>query len=161
MSETNREISMALQRIWMPQTSKSGSKRSLKTLIFHTGSKIQPPTTEKPLKNFCRGKTRQSHFMDMLSCTHMTTFEQKLKKLRKTIDGIDNKLIVLIEKRLKIAKNIQELKRKNGKHTTDKTRETEILRKIEKKLQNSPAAAITTRIYKECFRFAKNNLPKD
>lgn len=93
----------------------------------------------------------------MLSCTHMTTFEQKLKKLRETIDNTDDKLIVLIEKRLKIAKNIQELKRKNGKHTTDKTRETEILRKIEKKLKNNPAAAIITRIYKECFRFAKND----
>lgn len=88
----------------------------------------------------------------------MTTFEQKLKTIRAEIDRMDDKLIALIAKRLETAKKIQKMKREEGKNMTDKTREAEIMRKIENRLKGDPdAAKIVALIYRECFEFIKNH----
>ena len=90
----------------------------------------------------------------------MKALAQKLQDLRSTIDQIDDKLIDLISQRVEISEQIQQLKQKTGQKRTDKKRENEILRKIEKKSKNSRAATIITLIYKECFKYAKQQITK-
>lgn len=53
--------------------------------------------------------------------------EQELKKLRKEIDAIDAEIILLMEKRVDIAKEIGALKKKGGLPVSDPEREKEVL----------------------------------
>lgn len=60
---------------------------------------------------------------------------EKLLKLRKKIDQIDQKLSQLLEKRLAIIEAIREIKKADKKPIIDKSREKEILDKVQTKYQ--------------------------
>jgi chorismate mutase/prephenate dehydratase len=55
---------------------------------------------------------------------------QKLKKKRKEIDLIDQKLLTLLNQRLRIAQEIGKIKKEMGKKIYDPEREKEILEKL-------------------------------
>lgn len=75
----------------------------------------------------------------------MTTLDD----LRSRIDRIDSKLLELISKRLKLAKEIGMLKIQSRKQIQDKNREKEILKKIILKAAHLGLdGKITTKIWK-------------
>lgn len=55
---------------------------------------------------------------------------QTIDKLREKIDGIDNKLLKLLDSRFEICQKIGELKAQSGKNVTDSGRESFIYYKI-------------------------------
>ncbi|MDM7202744.1 MAG: chorismate mutase [Thermodesulfobacteriaceae bacterium] len=56
--------------------------------------------------------------------------EKKLSELRKEIDRIDEELILLLKKRLQIAKEIGKIKESKGVQTFDLGREKEVIKRI-------------------------------
>ena len=73
---------------------------------------------EKGLKNEKRGSIRSF---------------QKLKKKRKEIDLIDQKLLTLLNQRLRIALEIGKIKKEMGKKIYDPEREKEVLERLKSK----------------------------
>lgn len=55
-----------------------------------------------------------------------------IKKLRNEIDKADEKIILLLGKRMELSKKIGELKKKSGEKIVDNAREKEIFEKIRK-----------------------------
>jgi monofunctional chorismate mutase len=53
-----------------------------------------------------------------------------LENIRKEIDEVDNQLAELINKRMKIVKNIAEYKKQSGMKITDSKRENEIFARV-------------------------------
>jgi chorismate mutase len=51
----------------------------------------------------------------------------KLQSSRKEIDSIDKRIILLLSKRVKIAKKLKNIKKKNKMAITDKVREKEVI----------------------------------
>jgi len=58
---------------------------------------------------------------------------QKLKKKRKEIDLIDQKLSTLLNRRLRMAQKIGKIKKEMGKKIYDPKRESEVLEKLERR----------------------------
>jgi len=56
-----------------------------------------------------------------------------IDELRREIDGIDDALLVLFERRMEIAKEIGQYKQKNGLPIQNSEREREILRRLSEK----------------------------
>ena len=54
----------------------------------------------------------------------------QLKKQRRNIDGIDEKILDLINQRLLLAKEIGEIKAQNGNAVVDSSREHKILKRL-------------------------------
>lgn len=61
----------------------------------------------------------------------------ELKKIRKKIDQIDEKIAALLEKREQAVILIKKLKKNAGLSKVDKARETEILQKFDSKYQKA------------------------
>ena len=59
---------------------------------------------------------------------------RKLKEKRRSIDLLDQKLLMLLNQRLRVALEIGKIKRRIGKKAYDPTREKEVLEKL--KLKN-------------------------
>lgn len=55
---------------------------------------------------------------------------EQIDKLRNRIDGIDRKILKLIEKRVDLAKNIGRIKKKNGLKISDSEREREVIENV-------------------------------
>ena len=73
---------------------------------------------------------------------------KKLKKLRKSLDKLDNSFIILIKKRTALVKQVLKLK-ETKKQIVDKKRIKFILNQIRKKsLKNKIDPKITNRIWK-------------
>jgi chorismate mutase len=60
-------------------------------------------------------------------------FSQKLKTKRKVLDLIDQKLLTLLNQRLRIALEIGKIKKEMGKKIYDPVREKEILDRLKRK----------------------------
>ena len=74
--------------------------------------------------------------------------KKKIKKLRKSLDKLDNSLIKLIKKRTSIVKQILKLK-KSKSQIVDKKRIKFILNQVKKKsIKNKIDPRITNRIWK-------------
>ena len=74
--------------------------------------------------------------------------KKKIKKLRKSLDKLDNSLIKLIKKRTSIVKQILKLK-KSKSQIVDKKRIKFILNQVKKKsIKNKMDPKITNRIWK-------------
>jgi chorismate mutase len=58
---------------------------------------------------------------------------QKLKRKRIKIDSLDRKLLILLNKRLRIALKIKKVKKEMGKKIYDPKREKEILDRLKRK----------------------------
>ncbi len=76
-----------------------------------------------------------------------------LKQLRKDIDTIDNKIVLLVKKRMSIAKKVGEYKKKNNLPVYSKRREDEILFKLKKKAKQD--YALFEQIYKKIFSHSR------
>ncbi len=55
---------------------------------------------------------------------------EQIEKLRNRIDGIDRKILKLIEKRADLAKNIGRIKKRNGLKISDSEREREVIENV-------------------------------
>ena len=81
-------------------------------------------------------------------------FSQKLKTKRKVLDLIDQKLLTLLNHRLRIALEIGKIKKEMGKKIYDPKREKEVLEKLERKnkglLKEEDLKKIFTTIIQVC-----------
>jgi chorismate mutase len=76
----------------------------------------------------------------------------KIKKIRRKLDIIDSKLLLIIKKRTSLVDKVIKLK-KNKKEIIDKKRISYILKKIKKKsIQLKIDPAITASIWKEMIK---------
>ena len=74
--------------------------------------------------------------------------KNKLKKLRKSLDNLDNSFIKLVKKRTSIIKQVLKLKESKSQ-IVDKKRINEIIKKVRNKsITNKIDPQITTRIWK-------------
>jgi chorismate mutase-like protein len=64
---------------------------------------------------------------------NQSDFSKKLKKKRKGIDLIDQKLLILLNERLRIAMEIGKIKKGMGKKIYDPVREKEVLERLKRK----------------------------
>lgn len=55
---------------------------------------------------------------------------EQIDKLRNRIDGIDRKILKLIEKRVDLAKNIGGIKKRNGLKISDSERERKVIENV-------------------------------
>jgi chorismate mutase len=81
-------------------------------------------------------------------------FSQKLKTKRKVLDLIDQKLLTLLNHRLRIALEIGKIKTEMGKKIYDPKREKEVLERLKRKnkglLKEEDLKKIFTTIIKVC-----------
>jgi chorismate mutase len=81
-------------------------------------------------------------------------FLKKLKTKRKEIDLIDQKLLILLNQRLRIVLEIGKIKKEMGKKIYDPVREKEVLEKLKRKnkgpLKEKGFKKIFTTIMKVC-----------
>ncbi len=79
---------------------------------------------------------------------------QKLKKKRKEINFLDQKLLTLLNQRLRIALEIGKIKKETGKKIYDPKRELEVLERLKRKnkgpLKEEELKKIFTTIMKVC-----------
>jgi chorismate mutase len=82
---------------------------------------------------------------------------QELKKKRKEIDLIDQKLLILLNQRLCIAREIGKIKKEMGKKIYDPEREKEILEKLKIKnkgpMKEEDLKKVFNIIIKVCRKF--------
>jgi chorismate mutase/prephenate dehydratase len=81
-------------------------------------------------------------------------FSKKLKTKRKVLDLIDQKLLTLLNQRLRIAPEIGKIKKEMGKKIYDPKREKEVLERLKRKnkglLKEEDLKKIFTTIMKVC-----------
>jgi chorismate mutase len=81
-------------------------------------------------------------------------FSQKLKTKRKVLDFIDQKLLTLLNHRLRIALEIGKIKKEMGKKIYDPKREKEVLERLKRKnkglLKEEDLKKIFTTIIQVC-----------
>ncbi len=81
-------------------------------------------------------------------------FSKKLKTKRKVLDLIDQKLLILLNQRLRIALEIGKIKKEMGKKIYDPVREKEVLERLKRKnkglLKEEDLKKIFTTIMKVC-----------
>lgn len=84
--------------------------------------------------------------------------KQKLLHLRRTVEGIDKKILHLFSKRFITTKEIQNLKIEFGLQINQKTREQKLLKKYEAlsaRLGLSPT--FTKKLFRHIFSYSKKN----
>ena len=72
----------------------------------------------------------QNYLITIHHGKYYATGVKMIEQLRKQIDEIDNKILQLIEQRMKIAEDVAKCKNKNNMPITDSNRENEILEKL-------------------------------
>jgi chorismate mutase len=81
-------------------------------------------------------------------------FSQKLKTKRKVLDLIDQKLLILLNQRLRTALEIGKIKKEMGKKIYDPKREKEVLERLKRKnkglLKEDDLKKIFTAIMNPC-----------
>ena len=78
-----------------------------------------------------------------------------ITEARKNIDKIDEELIFLFEKRMKISAEIAQYKRENNLPVFDEKREIEILKKIDATAENE-LKIYTENLYKKIFEISRS-----
>lgn len=86
--------------------------------------------------------------------------KDKLKEFRKCIDEIDNNIISLILKRNKIVKKIGEYKKQNDINITDKEREKEVIKNIDKLAKHKNDKDLLKKIYSKLISHSKKEQRK-
>ena len=82
---------------------------------------------------------------------------QKLKKKRKEIDLIDQKLSTLLNQRFRIAQKIGKIKKEMGKKIYDPKRENEILEKLERRNKGPLKEEDLEKIFKTIMRVCRKS----
>lgn len=75
-----------------------------------------------------------------------------LDECRKTIDEIDSEILILLNRRAKVAKKIGSIKLQAGLPVVDGDREAAVIRKIVRENEGSLADDAAARIYSEIIR---------
>jgi len=78
---------------------------------------------------------------------------EHIKELRKKIDEIDREIVKLIEERVRIAKEIGEIKRMNGMEIEDTEREAEILDNVSSSILDRE---FTEYVFRKIIEYCKN-----
>lgn len=84
---------------------------------------------------------------------------KNLDESRKNLDEIDSQIVHLLERRMKISKEVGIIKANNNLNTEDSSREGEIIKNLENKIAPEFKSAIKP-IYDEIFRESKNIISK-
>ena len=80
---------------------------------------------------------------------------EELIKIRNHIDGIDDQILTLLEKRVKLAKRIALVKRKRGIPIRDEQREKELLKRVASQAESLGLnPELTRRIFREIIELA-------
>ncbi|HUL37560.1 MAG TPA: chorismate mutase [Thermodesulfobacteriota bacterium] len=82
---------------------------------------------------------------------------QKLKKKRKEIDLIDQKLSTLLNQRLRMARKIGKIKKEMGKKIYDPKRENEVLEKLERRNKGPLKEEDLEKIFKTIMRVCRKS----
>lgn len=77
---------------------------------------------------------------------------REINECRKDIDEIDDEIAVLLAKRMVLSKEIGKIKKKEGKHIGDETREDEIVTRIAEGKEEGRAIA---EIYQTIFKVSR------
>lgn len=80
--------------------------------------------------------------------------DEKIKKLRLDLDVVDDSLVDLLEKRIKLGKEIVSLKRRSGAALDDFSRELEIKRRLSRR--SPDLSDLIDFIYRGIFDWVKN-----
>jgi len=80
---------------------------------------------------------------------------KKINDLRKEIDNLDKILVESFEKRMKISKEISNLKNKHNLSITDKTREIQKIKQNNEYLKNKSIIKYTESFTKELIKQSK------
>ena len=76
----------------------------------------------------------------------------KLDKNRKKIDRVDARILVLLQRRADIVREIGELKREDGRPIVDRKRENEVIRRVAEYNGGLLPEQAVTRIYRAILR---------
>ena len=76
----------------------------------------------------------------------------KLDKNRKKIDRVDARILVLLQRRADIVREIGELKREDGRPIVDRKRENEVIRRVAEYNGGLLPEQAVTRIYRTILR---------
>ena len=82
--------------------------------------------------------------------------ENNLKSLRKNIDKIDDEILELFIRRLRIVEDIYEYKKINGMNIYDKKRENEILQKIDKNMSVNKYKSELESLFKSIMKISSS-----
>jgi chorismate mutase/prephenate dehydratase len=80
---------------------------------------------------------------------------QKLKKKRREMDLIDQKLSTLLNQRLRMARKIGKIKKEMGKKIYDPKRENEVLEKLERRNKGPLKEEDLEKIFKTIMRVCR------
>lgn len=79
-----------------------------------------------------------------------------LEKERKQLDEIDNEIVALIIKRLRVAEDIAKIKNDNGLNICDTRREQEVLNRL-KSLAGEEFSGYVAAVYRDIFYISKEH----
>ncbi len=82
---------------------------------------------------------------------------QKLRKNRRNLDLLDQKLLTLLNRRLRISLKIGKIKRESGKKIYDAEREKEILDRLKRKNKGPLKERDLRRIFSTIMRVSRKN----
>ncbi len=81
--------------------------------------------------------------------------KKQIEKIRDDLDKIDDQIMVLITKRLTLAKKIGKLKKATGKNVFDPTRESLIIDRLHKTYGNKIKKEEIELIYNSLYKISK------
>ena len=79
-----------------------------------------------------------------------------IDQLRNKIDAIDAEMIQLFESRMKIVKDIGELKKRNQSNVLDQNREAQVISKVVSRLQNKTLEPYVIQLFETLMRVSKD-----
>jgi monofunctional chorismate mutase len=79
-----------------------------------------------------------------------------IDQLRNKIDAIDAEMIQLFESRMKIVKDIGELKKRNQFNVLDQNREAQVVSKVVSRLQNKTLEPYVIQLFETLMRVSKD-----
>ena len=80
----------------------------------------------------------------------------RIDQLRNKIDAIDAEMIQLFESRMKIVKDIGELKKRNQLNVLDQNREAQVISKVVSRLQNKTLEPYVIQLFETLMRVSKD-----
>ncbi|MGB0202741.1 MAG: chorismate mutase [Acholeplasmataceae bacterium] len=79
-----------------------------------------------------------------------------IDQLRNKIDAIDAEMIQLFESRMKIVKDIGELKKRNQLNVLDQNREAQVISKVVSRLQNKTLEPYVIQLFETLMNVSKD-----
>jgi monofunctional chorismate mutase len=86
--------------------------------------------------------------------------QNNLPKLRKQIDRLDDQIVLLLNRRMKLAESVGALKANNGHKVYDRAREQELLSRLCESLDGPLADRELCEIYKKILKVSREHQKK-